>query len=98
MRWSDVPAARCRARALRVYLAPVAAPVDRGPLPAVMEARSAVRRSDRGVRSRTRLVLAPDLAGRLDDQPQLGELVVPGELVALLRRGEPALRRQAQLV
>ena len=31
-------------------------------------------------------------------EPQLGDLVVVGELVALDRRREPALRRQAQLV
>src|SRR3954465_2773999 len=62
----------------------------------VMKAMSPLRRTDGGVRTRTSL--APDLAGGLDDQPQLGELVVSRELVALLRGGEAALRRQAQLV
>src|SRR5829696_3569113 len=39
---------------------------------------------------------APDLLGGLDDQPQLGHLLVIGEVVALRGGGEPALRRQAQ--
>src|SRR3954447_18608359 len=42
--------------------------------------------------------LAPDLGGGLDDQAQLRDLLVVGERVALDRRGEAALRRQAELV
>ena len=41
---------------------------------------------------------APDLLGGLDDQRQLGDLLVAGERVALDRRGEPALARQRQLL
>ncbi len=35
---------------------------------------------------------APDLRGGLDDQPELGELVLLGQRVALDGGGEPALR------
>ena len=41
---------------------------------------------------------APDLLGDLDDHAQLGPLLVLGERVALLGRGEAALRREAELV
>ena len=40
----------------------------------------------------------PHTSRHLDDEPQLGHLLVVGELVALDRGREPALRRQAQLV
>src|SRR3954465_13209014 len=40
----------------------------------------------------------PPLAGDLDDQPQLGPLLVLGERVALLGRGKAALAGQRQLV
>jgi hypothetical protein len=42
--------------------------------------------------------LAPDLLRGLDDEAQLGDLLVLGEGVALDGRGEAALRRQAQLL
>src|ERR1044072_6294938 len=42
--------------------------------------------------------VAPDLVGDLDDETELGHFLVVGQVVALLRRGEPALRRQAELV
>src|SRR5579875_1985185 len=41
---------------------------------------------------------APDLSGYLDDQRELGELLATGQVVALDRRGEAALRREAQLL
>ena len=41
---------------------------------------------------------APDLLGGLDDQRELGDLLVAGERVALDRRGEAALPRQRQLL
>ena len=41
---------------------------------------------------------APDLGGGLDDQPELGDLLVEGQHVALDGRGEAALRGQAELV
>ena len=41
---------------------------------------------------------APDLLGDLDDQPQLGGLLLACQFVALDGRGEAALRRQAELV
>ena len=40
----------------------------------------------------------PHLVRHLDDQPQLRPLLVLGQHVALLGRGEAALRRQAELV
>src|SRR3978361_1936179 len=42
--------------------------------------------------------LAPDLLGGPDDGAQPGDHLLPGEVVALDRRGEPALRGEAQLV
>src|SRR4051795_1697749 len=42
--------------------------------------------------------VAPDLRRRLDDQAQLRPLLLLGDRVALDRRGEPALRREAELV
>src|SRR5258707_335938 len=42
--------------------------------------------------------LSPDFAGRLDDEPQLGGLLVHGECVALHRRRKTALRTQAELL
>src|SRR6185503_8510335 len=50
------------------------------------------------VLSFSRLLLTPDLVGQLDDHPQLRPLLFLGEHVALLGRGETALRRQAELV
>src|SRR3954451_20205250 len=41
---------------------------------------------------------APDLLGSLDDQPELGDLLVPRQRVALDGRGEPALPGEGQLV
>src|SRR5690606_24194656 len=41
--------------------------------------------------------LSPDLLGGLHDQRQLGHLLIVGQLVALHRRGEPALWREAEL-
>ena len=41
---------------------------------------------------------APDLGGGLDDERELGDLLVDGQRVALDRRGEAALRREAELV
>jgi hypothetical protein len=41
---------------------------------------------------------APDLRGRLDDELQLGSLLVDRQLVALLGGGEPALGGQAELI
>ena len=41
---------------------------------------------------------APDLGRRLDDQRELGDLLLVGERVALDGRGEAALRRQAELL
>src|SRR5262245_56291315 len=42
--------------------------------------------------------LAPDLAGQVNDHPQLRPLFLLGEHVALLGRSEAALRRQAELL
>src|SRR5688572_10706321 len=42
-------------------------------------------------------ILTPDLAGGFHHQLELALLVVGGELVADLARGEAALRRQAQV-
>src|SRR3954471_11965555 len=42
--------------------------------------------------------LAPDVGGHLDDQPELGHLLLVAEVVALGRRGEAALRGQAELL
>src|SRR3712207_2027471 len=44
------------------------------------------------------LLVAPDLLGGLDDECQLGDLLVPGQGVALHGRGEAALRGQRQLL
>src|ERR1700689_5815686 len=41
---------------------------------------------------------APDLGGGVDDQGELVPLLLLGEVVALLGRGEAALGRQAELV
>src|SRR4051812_42490415 len=79
-RWSECPPPVTRARACRVYLSPVAAPVGGGPLPALMKASPSCG-APTAVSERE--PLAPDLVGRLDHQAQLGELVVPRELVAL---------------
>ena len=49
-------------------------------------------------RMRPLTLSAPDLLGDLDDQPQLGGLLLACQLVALDGRGEAALRRQAELV
>src|SRR5262249_54801987 len=38
---------------------------------------------------------APDLLGGLGDQPELGPLLLGGQVIALLGRGEAALRGQA---
>src|SRR5271155_3782817 len=43
-------------------------------------------------------LVSPDLSGDLPDHPQLGPFFVLGQYVALLGRGEAALRRQAKLV
>src|SRR5215469_9771130 len=43
-------------------------------------------------------VLAPDFLGDLDDQLELGHFLLVPQHVALDRRGEAALRRQAELV
>src|SRR6266568_3906319 len=40
----------------------------------------------------------PDVLRSLDDQGELGPLLVLREVVAFLRGGEPALRRQAELI
>src|SRR5205823_2521021 len=42
--------------------------------------------------------LAPHLLGDLDDEPQLRLLLLRREVVALERRREPALRREAELL
>src|SRR4051794_19361303 len=47
---------------------------------------------------RTDRVLAPDLFGDLDDHPQLRPLLLLGQDIAFLGRGEAALRRQRELV
>src|ERR1017187_4091557 len=44
------------------------------------------------------LASAPHLCRSLHDQLQLGHLLLVAERVSLHRRGEPALRRQAQLL
>src|SRR6516225_8917215 len=44
------------------------------------------------------LLFAPDLGGDLHDEAELVPLLGRGEVVAFLGGGEPALRRQAQLV
>src|SRR5580693_4506983 len=49
-----------------------------------------------GARGRARL--APDLAGGLDDEAELGGLLVLTQHVSLHRGGEAALRGQAELV
>src|SRR6185312_8453078 len=41
---------------------------------------------------------SPDLSGGLDDQVELGDLLVARQCVALDGRGEPTLPRQAQLL
>src|ERR1700749_2444683 len=43
-------------------------------------------------------LLAPDLGGGVDDQGELVPLLLLGEVVALLGRGEAALAGQAELV
>ena len=48
--------------------------------------------------SRRDHVSAPHFVGKFDDHPQLGPLLVLGQHVAFLGRGEAALRRQAQLI
>src|SRR4051794_17699801 len=40
----------------------------------------------------------PDFRGRLHHEPQLGQLVLDREVVALLGAGEPALRGETQLI
>ena len=40
----------------------------------------------------------PHFVRQLDDHPQLRPLLVLGEHIALLGRGETALRRQAELI
>src|SRR6266705_912024 len=44
------------------------------------------------------LASAPDVLGGLDDAAELGDLLVVGEQVPLDRGGEPALRREAELL
>src|SRR5262249_11094657 len=44
------------------------------------------------------ICLPPDFVGDLDDQPQLGPLLLLGERIALLGRGEAAPTGQAELV
>src|SRR5215472_901583 len=48
--------------------------------------------------ARTASPRAPDLLCGLDDQPELVPLLLRGEVVALLGRGEAALRGQAELI
>src|SRR5690349_23339607 len=43
-------------------------------------------------------LLTPHFLRGLDDEPELGHLLVERERVALHRRGEPALRREAKLL
>ena len=68
----------------------------------VVSAMPSRRRRDPGDQRRAALEhalrLSPDLLRDLDDQPQLVGLLLGGQRVALDRRGEAALRRQAELV
>src|SRR5712671_4131182 len=45
-----------------------------------------------------RCILSPHLLRHLDDHPQLRPLLVLGEYIAVLGRGEAALRRQGELI
>ena len=53
---------------------------------------------DCGGRSKWRALPPPNLVRDLDDQPQLGPLLVLGQRIAFLGRGEAALARQRKLV
>src|SRR3954462_12406311 len=68
-----------------------AGPEDPAPLIDLATKRSAVK----AISSR---LLPPDVFGKLHAKPQLGPLLFLAEDIALLGRGEAALRRQRQLL
>ncbi len=79
---------------------PRAAPVTMATFPATMFGialtLTSIIRPDRSAAGR--MTLAPDFARDLADHAQLRPLLVLGEHIAFLGRGEAALRRQAKLI
>ena len=69
-----------------------AAEEEAGSPRSVLPGRPAVRRGRGAARRPRRPDSAPDVVGELDEQRQLGLLLVDAERVALRRRGEAALR------
>src|SRR6476469_1481998 len=62
-------------------------------------ATSATRSGERCATSRKSVArLAPDVVGDLDDEAQLGELLVDAQVIAFHSRGEATLGRQTELV
>src|SRR6202451_4460893 len=56
------------------------------------------RQAERVVAPERDYLLAPDIAGDVDDEAELGHLLVVGQRVALHRGGKAALAGQAQLI
>src|SRR6185437_16918520 len=71
-------------------------PCPRAPAPRRAAARPTPARPRRAPRARAASL--PHVRGDLDDQPQLRPLLLDRERVALDRRREAALRREAQLL
>src|SRR5262245_45425267 len=79
--------------------------MPRAPAMSLFMSRPLLLRSEHGervpycrARVNRRDLLAPDLASGLDTQPELRPLLFLGEVVAVVRAGEAALRADAQVL